>query len=77
MTEKTPIKHKRTILQTRAWFQNEAPSSRLNNTPPTGAPKAADTPAAAPADTKSRFSVSLRKSWKIWKIKKKQKVCGV
>jgi len=33
---------------------------------PTGAPKAADTPAAAPAETKSRFSVSLRKYSKIW-----------
>jgi len=28
---------------------------------PTGAPKAAETPAAAPAETKSLFSVSLRK----------------
>lgn len=34
---------------------------------PTGAPKAAETPAAAPADTKSRFSVSLRKYSKIYK----------
>lgn len=33
---------------------------------PTGAPKAAETPAAAPADTKSLFSVSLRKYSKIW-----------
>lgn len=32
---------------------------------PTGAPKAAETPAAAPADTKSRFSVSLLKYSKI------------
>lgn len=32
---------------------------------PTGAPKAAETPAAAPADTKSLFSVSLRKYSKI------------
>lgn len=32
---------------------------------PTGAPNAADTPAAAPAETKSRFSVSLRKYSKI------------
>lgn len=34
---------------------------------PTGAPKAAETPAAAPADTKSRFSVSLLKYSKICK----------
>lgn len=32
---------------------------------PTGAPNAAETPAAAPAETKSRFSVSLRKYSKI------------
>lgn len=38
---------------------------------PTGAPKAAETPAAAPADTKSRFSVSLRKYSKIYKHRKK------
>lgn len=37
---------------------------------PTGAPKAAETPAAAPADTKSRFSVSLRKYSKIYKHKR-------
>lgn len=34
---------------------------------PTGAPKAAETPAAAPAETKSLFSVSLRKYSKIYK----------
>lgn len=110
-----------TILQVRNWFQKEAPSSKLNRTPPaigataygtslcrqayaymtllrsqswqkvprragwgspekymvggpwknrslpTGAPNAADTPAAAPAETKSRFSVSLRKYSKIWR----------
>lgn len=38
---------------------------------PTGAPKAAETPAAAPADTKSRFSVSRRKYSNICKHKKK------
>lgn len=32
---------------------------------PTGAPNAAETPAAAPAETKSLFSVSLRKYSKI------------
>lgn len=41
------------------WFQKLAPSSRLNNTPPIGAPKAAATPAAAPALTKSRFSLKF------------------
>ena len=54
-----------TILHVRAWFQKLAPSSRLNRTPPIGAPNAADTPAAAPPDTKSRFSVSVRKYLKI------------
>ena len=38
------------ILQVSAWFQKEAPSSKLNRTPPTGAPNAAATPAAAPPD---------------------------
>ena len=66
------------------------PSSNENNTPPTGAPKAAatpshkhtfkmnvtisnkkktlmstNTPAAAPAETKSRLSLSLRKALKM------------
>ena len=40
----------------RPWFQKLAPSSKLNKTPPTGAPNAAATPAAAPPDTKSLFS---------------------
>ena len=31
-----------TLLQVRAWFQKELPSSRLNKTPPIGAPKAAE-----------------------------------
>ena len=39
------------------WFQKDEPSSRLNKVPPMGAPKAAATPAAAPADTKSRLSL--------------------
>ena len=30
-----------TVLHVRAWFQNDDPSSRLNKTPPIGAPKAA------------------------------------
>lgn len=49
--------------QVRATLRKEDPSSREKSTPPTGAPKAAATPAAAPADTKSRFSWSLRNSW--------------
>ena len=53
-----------TVLQVRAWFQKDDPSSRLNSTPPMGAPKAAATPAAAPLDTKSRLSL-----WKKWQIK--------
>lgn len=47
----------RTTFQVRAWFQKEEPSSRLKRVPPIGAPKAAATPAAAPADTKSLFSL--------------------
>ena len=30
-----------TVLQVKDWFQNEEPSSRLNKTPPMGAPNAA------------------------------------
>ena len=56
-----------TILQVKAWFQKLAPSSKLKRTPPTGAPKAADTPAAAPPDTKSLFSVSDLNISNIWK----------
>ena len=41
--------------------QKEAASSIAKRTPPMGAPKAAATPAAAPAETKSRLSWSLRK----------------
>ena len=48
-----------TVLQVRAWFQKDAPSSKLKSTPPIGAPKAAATPAAAPLDTKSRLSLHL------------------
>ena len=59
-----------TIFQVRAWFQKLAPSSKLKRTPPTGAPKAAATPAAAPPDTKSRFSVSVRKYSSTWKREK-------
>mmetsp|Transcript_3433 Transcript_3433/g.11255 ORF Transcript_3433/g.11255 Transcript_3433/m.11255 type:complete len:250 (+) Transcript_3433:1251-2000(+) len=48
------------VRHVNAWFQKDDPSSREKRTPPTGAPKAAATPAAAPPDTKSRFSWSLR-----------------
>ena len=41
--------------------QYVAASSSAKSTPPIGAPKAAATPAAAPAETKSRLSWSLRK----------------
>lgn len=36
-------------------FQNEDTSSIENNSPPTGAPKAEATPAAAPAEMKLRL----------------------
>lgn len=39
---------------------NVLTSSKLNNTPPIGAPKATDTPAAAAADKISRFFASFR-----------------
>ena len=40
----------------RLWDQKDAASSIENKTPPTGAAKAADTPAAAPLEIKSRLS---------------------
>lgn len=46
-----------TTFHVSPWFQKDEPSSRLNRVPPMGAPKAAATPAAAPADTKSRLSL--------------------
>lgn len=46
-----------TTFHVSPWFQKDEPSSRLNKVPPMGAPKAAATPAAAPADTKSRLSL--------------------
>jgi len=36
-------------------FQNDETSSILNNSPPTGAPKADETPAAIPAEIKFRL----------------------
>lgn len=50
-----------TTFHVSPWFQKDEPSSRLNKVPPIGAPKAAATPAAAPADTKSRLSLRKRK----------------
>ena len=52
--------------QVRLWFQKLAPSSSANRTPPTGDPKAAATPAAAPPDTKSRFYLSCLKNCREW-----------
>lgn len=50
-----------TTFHVSPWFQKDEPSSRLNKVPPIGAPKAAATPAAAPADTKSRLSLRKRR----------------
>ena len=47
-----------TTLHVKDWLQKLAASSTENRVPPTGAPKAADTPEAAPPDTKSRISWS-------------------
>ena len=41
--------------------QNEDTSSIENNSPPTGAPKADDTPAAAPAETKFLLKINKNK----------------
>jgi hypothetical protein len=53
--------NKLTTLQVNDWLQKLAASSTENRVPPTGAPNAADTPDAAPPDTKSRISWSSRK----------------
>ena len=45
------------ICQERVLLQNEETSSIQNSNPPTGAPKAADTPAATPADMKLRLKI--------------------
>ena len=50
-------------FQVSAVDQKELASSKENNIPPTGAPKAAATPAAAPPLTKLRLSLSLRKTF--------------
>ena len=52
-------------------FQKEDTSSIENNSPPTGAPKADATPAAAPAEMKLRLfkgAVSWEISWFLAKI---------
>ena len=54
------MEHKNTI-HVSCVLQKELASSSENRIPPTGAPKAAATPAAAPPDTKSRLSRSFRK----------------
>lgn len=46
------IMQQKKICQDKVVVQNEDTSSIENNSPPTGAPKADDTPAAAPADIK-------------------------
>lgn len=38
-------------------FQNDETSSIENRSPPTGAPKAEETPAAAPAEIKLRLKI--------------------
>ena len=52
----------RKTFHEREGAQADAISSKANNTPPTGAPKAEATPAAVPAVTKSRASFSLRRA---------------
>ena len=49
-------------LQIKCGDIKDAPSSNENKTPPIGAPNAAATPAAAPQATKSRTSLSVKKS---------------
>ena len=58
-----------TTLHVNSLLQKLAASSTLKRVPPTGAPKAADTPAAAPPDTRSRISWSDRNSSNSWKIR--------
>lgn len=48
-----------TTLHVRSWFQKLAASSKLKSVPPMGAPKAEETPDAAPPATKSRISWSF------------------
>ena len=46
------------------WFQKDETSSIANKRPPMGAPNAEETPAATPAEIKSRLSLKLRKCLK-------------
>lgn len=50
-------------FQVKAVDQKELASSSENKMPPTGAPKAAATPDAAPPLTKFRLSLSLRNTF--------------
>ena len=45
--------------------QNEHTSSMENNSPPTGAPNAEATPAAAPADIKFLLKMRTRRTYKV------------
>ena len=49
------------ICQDNVVVQNEDTSSIENNNPPTGAPKADDTPAAAPAEIKFLLKINKNK----------------
>lgn len=51
LTVKLDKHEQRNTFQVSLEDQNELASSRLNKIPPTGAPNAAATPAAAPPDT--------------------------
>lgn len=56
----TETMEQKNVCQPRVWFQKEDTSSIANRRPPTGAPNAALTPAAAPAEIKSRLSRGSR-----------------
>ena len=47
------------ICQERVVVQNEDTSSMENNSPPTGAPNAEETPAAAPAEIKFLLKIEI------------------
>ena len=61
LTEVDPIIAAKNVLQVRCSFQWLTPSSKANKTPPTGAPKAAATPAAVPAAINSDLDLSFLK----------------
>mmetsp|Transcript_19543 Transcript_19543/g.36800 ORF Transcript_19543/g.36800 Transcript_19543/m.36800 type:complete len:93 (-) Transcript_19543:177-455(-) len=56
------------VLHVSCGLQYEAPSSKQNSTPPSGDPKAAAIPAAAPQAMKSRFSLSFRNARNLEKL---------